>query len=484
MKLILEKSKPGRKGVGLPKLDVPRVSAKKAWPKELVRSHQPKLPQLAENDVVRHYTNLSRRNYGVDQGFYPLGSCTMKYNPKINEEIAANCGFGALHPLMPEYLAQGALEVMFRLEKALCEISGFKHATLQPAAGAHGELTGIMLIKAYHRYHGKTNKNVMLVPDSAHGTNPASAVLAGYKIVELPSDDRGNVDIQAFRGALNDDVAGIMLTNPSTLGLLEENITEIANSLHERDALLYYDGANLNAVMGYARPGDMGFDVMHFNLHKTFSTPHGGGGPGSGPVAVNEKLVPFLPVPTVEHRDDHYFLNYDVPMSIGPLMTYYGNFAVMLRALVYILRNGAEGLKRVSEDAVLNANYVMQRLKEVGYTPSFPRRCMHEFVLNNSDKAKKGARTLDISKRLLDFGIHPATMYFPLIVKEAMMIEPTETESRETLDNFIEVMAQINREIDDNLDLLTQAPHNLPVKRLDDVRASREPVFRYKPGQE
>jgi glycine dehydrogenase subunit 2 len=405
----------------------------------------------------------------------------MKYNPKINEEATEHFGFGSIHPLMPEFLVQGCLEVIYRLEQHLCEIAGMKRATLQPAAGAHGELTGVMLMKAYHQHRGNAHKTVMLIPDSAHGTNPASAALAGFDIVEIPSDARGNVDMEALNKALNDNVAGIMLTNPSTLGLFEENILEIAEKLHALDALLYYDGANLNAVMGYARPGDMGFDVLHYNLHKTFSTPHGGGGPGAGPVAVNEKLVPYLPTPTVEFRDGHYFLNEDAPLSIGPMMPFYGNFGVLLRAFTYILTMGGEGLKRVSEDAVLNANYVAARLKG-HWTLSHDRLCMHEFVLNNSDKAAKGFPTLSIAKRLLDYGVHPPTVYFPLIVKEAMMIEPTETESRETLDMFVDLLETIRAEMETAPDLIKQAPTTTVVRKLDEVGAAKNPVFRYRPA--
>ncbi len=481
MKLLFEKSVPGRRGVKLPDLDVPRVEPGEAWGAELVRSEPPELPELSEVETVRHFTELSRRNYGVDNGFYPLGSCTMKYNPKINEEAVSQYGFAGLHPLLDDELAQGCLEVIHKLEKWLCEIAGMKRATLQPAAGAHGELTGNMLIKAYHRAKGNLHKKKMLIPDSAHGTNPASAALCGFEVVELPSDERGNVDMAKFREALGEDVAGIMLTNPSTLGLFEENILEIAERLHEVDALLYYDGANLNAVMGYCRPGDMGFDVMHFNLHKTFSTPHGGGGPGSGPVAVNEKLEPFLPVPVVEEDGGRYRLNYDRPQSIGRIMPFHGNFGVMLKAFVYIFMLGGEGLKRVSEDAVLNANYLMARLKE-RYRVAYDRVCMHEFVVSNTDKAAKGAPTLAIAKRLLDYGIHPPTVYFPLIVKEALMIEPTETETKETLDRFVEVMFRIADEIEDSPELLQEAPVNTPVRRLDEVRASRKPVFRYRKG--
>ena len=483
MKLLFETSVKGRKGVSLPALDVPRISPKDVWNDNLLRSTPPELPELGELDVVRHFTKLSNRNFGVDSGFYPLGSCTMKYNPKINEEACNLYGFGGLHPLLPDEMAQGALEVIYRLERYLCEIAGMKRATLQPAAGAHGELTGVMLIKAYHKHKGNDKKKKMLIPDSAHGTNPASAALAGFEIVEIKSDARGNVDMNAFRSAIDDETAGVMLTNPSTLGLFDENIVEIARLLHEVDALLYYDGANLNAVMGYCRPGDMGFDVIHYNLHKTFATPHGGGGPGSGPIAVSKRLEPYLPIPVVELKDGKYLLDYERSMTIGRLLPFNGNFAVMLRAFVYILSVGGEGLKAVSEDAVLNANYLRVKLAK-RYTVAFDRVCMHEFVLNNSDKAEKGAPTLAIAKRLLDYGIHPPTIYFPLIVKEAMMIEPTETESLDTLDRFVNVMMQIADEIETNPELLQEAPVNTPVRKLDEVRASRKPVFRYQARQE
>ncbi|ADU51302.1 glycine dehydrogenase (decarboxylating) beta subunit [Thermaerobacter marianensis DSM 12885] len=484
--LIFAYSRPGRGGVRWPAPDVPVRPVEERVPAELLRRDPPALPEVAEVDLVRHYTRLSQMNHAVDTGFYPLGSCTMKYNPKVNERVAALPGFADLHPYVPDELAQGALRLMYDLERALCEIGGMARATLQPAAGAHGELTGILLIRAYHRSRGQGHRYKVIVPDSAHGTNPATAAMAGYKVVEVPSDARGGVDLKALEAVLDEDVAALMLTNPNTLGLFDENIHRIAEMVHAAGGLLYYDGANANAILGISRPGDMGFDVVHFNLHKTFSTPHGGGGPGAGPVGVKEELVPFLPAPLVE-RDPatgRFYLDHDRPQAIGRMRSFYGNFAVLVRAYAYIRALGAEGLRRVSEDAVLNANYVMRQLAGL-YRLPYDRTCMHEFVLSASNlRERTGIRALDVAKRLLDFGIHPPTIYFPLIVEEALMIEPTETESKETLDRFVAVMRRIAREAEEEPDVVRQAPHTTPVGRLDEALAARRPVLRWRPDGE
>ncbi|MGE5330071.1 MAG: aminomethyl-transferring glycine dehydrogenase subunit GcvPB [Deltaproteobacteria bacterium] len=477
MNLIFELSKEGKVGANLPQLDIEQQQLN--IPISYWRQEEPEIPEVSEVDVVRHYTALSRRNHGLDNGFYPLGSCTMKYNPKINEDIAVLDGFSGIHPYAPEELAQGALEVMYNMDKILCEITGMDRVSLQPAAGAHGELTGIMIIKAYHESQGDKKRDKIIIPDSAHGTNPATASMVGYKIVEVKSDDNGGVNIEALKQAVGEDTAGLMLTNPNTLGLFDPNITEISKIVHDAGGLLYYDGANLNAIMGITRPGDMGFDVVHLNLHKTFSTPHGGGGPGSGPVGVKKHLEPFLPVPLVEKDGERYFFDYDRPNSIGKVKAFYGNFNVILKAYSYILSMGAEGLKAASETAVLSANYMMNRLKEK-YNLPYSRLCMHEFVLAGLKERQEGITTLDIAKRLLDFEIHPPTIYFPLIVKEAMMIEPTETESKETLDSFIEIMNKIAEEAVNSPELLKHAPHNTPVRRLNETQAARQPVLRWK----
>ena len=434
-------------------------------------------PEIAEVDLVRHYTNLSRRNFGVDNGFYPLGSCTMKYNPKLNEEVAST--FDGLHPLLDQDMAQGALDMMLDLDRALCEITGMDKFTLQPAAGAHGEFTGLMIIKAYHETRQDFDRRVMIVPDSAHGTNPASASMAGFKTREIKSAPDGSVDLDALRAAVGPDTAGLMLTNPSTLGLFERNITEIARIVHDAGGLLYYDGANLNAIMGVVRPGDMGFDVVHLNLHKTFSTPHGGGGPGAGPVGVKKELIPYLPYPVVMARHGGpAALDYDRPLSIGKVKSFYGNFQVLVKAWAYILSLGAEGLREASENAVLNANYLLHHLKGA-YCAPHDRVCMHEFVINPGALVENGVHTTDIAKALIDRGYHPPTVYFPLIVPEAMMIEPTETESRETLDGFIAAMLDIAREARENPESLHSAPVTTPVGRPDEVAAARKPVVKY-----
>ncbi|SDF35903.1 aminomethyl-transferring glycine dehydrogenase subunit GcvPB [Sporolituus thermophilus] len=476
--LVFELSKPGRIGADLPEADVPEQELAALVPAAALREAPPRLPEISEVDVVRHYTALSRRNYGVDNGFYPLGSCTMKYNPKVNEEVAKLPGFSNIHPLQDSKAVQGALAVMYELQNYLAEIAGMDACTLQPAAGAHGELTGLKLIRAYHESRGEKRTKV-IVPDSAHGTNPATATVCGLETVEIKSNPDGSVNLEALRAAVGPDTAALMLTNPSTLGLFETQIIEIAKIVHEAGALLYYDGANANAILGITRPGDMGFDVVHFNLHKTFSTPHGGGGPGSGPVGVKEKLIPFLPVPVIEFDGCRYRLNYDRPQSIGKVHGFYGNFSVMLRAYTYIRMMGPDGLRQVSEDAVLNANYVMRALAPY-YKLPFERHCMHECVFAGLKEHAPEVKTLDVAKRILDYGYHPPTIYFPLIVHDALMIEPTETESKETLDEFIAVMKEIAREAVEQPELVTGAPQTTVVRRLDEATAARKPVVRWK----
>jgi len=477
-KLIFELSKEGRKAYSLPPCDVPEVNLDSVIPSSFIRNDEPELPEVSEVDVVRHYTNLSNKNYGVDTGFYPLGSCTMKYNPKINEDMAALGGFSNIHPLQPEETVQGALELMYELDGMLSEISGMERVTLQPAAGAHGELTGLMLIKAYHQSRGDNKRNKIIVPDSAHGTNPASAAVAGFEIVEIESDKNGAVDLDSLKSVLSDEIAGLMLTNPSTLGLFEKNIKQIADLVHEAGGLLYYDGANANAIMGIARPGDMGFDVLHLNLHKTFSTPHGGGGPGSGPVGVKKELVKFLPVPVIEKKGDSYILDYDRPDSIGKVRSFYGNFGVAVKAYSYIMSMGGEGLKEVSRKAVLNANYIMSKLKKY-YELPIDQVCKHEFVLGGLPENDNHVTTLDVAKRLLDYGYHPPTIYFPLIVNNAIMIEPTETESLETLDSFIDIMIKIAGEAEEDPEILKTAPHDTAVRRIDEVKAARNLILKW-----
>lgn len=477
-KLIFEISKPGRVAYTLPKCDVECEAVENLIPKDMIKTSDVELPEVSEPDVIRHFTLLANKNYGVDNGFYPLGSCTMKYNPKINEDIASNPQFLNIHPYQSEDTVQGALEIMYDLSSKLSEISGMDHVTLQPAAGAHGELTGLMIIKSYHRKRGDLKRTKIIVPDSAHGTNPASANVAGFTIVEVKSDKKGLVDIESLKSVLNDEIAGLMLTNPNTLGLFDSNIKLISDMVHEAGGLVYYDGANLNAIMGEARPGDMGFDVVHMNLHKTFSTPHGGGGPGSGPVGVKERLAEFLPVPVIEKKEEKYTLNYDRPYSIGKVKSFYGNFNVIVKAYSYVLTMGAEGLKKASEIAVLNANYIKSKLKDY-YNQPIDSVCKHEFVMAGLKGAPKGVSTLDVAKRLLDYGYHPPTIYFPLIIDSALMIEPTETESKETLDGFIDSMIKIAEEAKENPEILINAPHNTPVKRLDEVKAARNPVVKY-----
>jgi len=482
--LIFELSKHGRRGYRLPDLDVPHRELASLVEPHLLREQEPGLPEVSEVEVIRHYTALSRRNYGVDLGFYPLGSCTMKYNPKINEQVAAFESFVHLHPLQPEESAQGILALMHELLVGLCKVTGMSWGTLQPFAGAHGEFTGMKLFKACFEKRGETGRTKVLVPDSAHGTNPASAHLAGFEVVEIRSDSRGLVSLESVKDHLDQSLAGIMMTNPNTLGLFEEDILVISKAIHDAGGLLYYDGANLNAIVGKVRPGDMGFDVVHLNLHKTFSTPHGGGGPGAGPVLVSDTLLPFLPVPDVVKRADGYHLENNRHDSIGRLSGFYGNVAVMVRAYAYLLTMGRDGLARVGELAVLNANYLQERLKR-SFTLPHDRTCKHEFVLSARQlKERFGVTALDVAKRLLDFGIHPPTVYFPLIVPEALMIEPTETESLEVLDRFVEVMETILQEAKENPEILKLAPSRTPVGRIDEVLAARKPVVRWHPETE
>lgn len=477
--LIFELSSPGRTGFDLPGCDVPAKHLEQLVPKQLIASDGPDLPEVSEVDVVRHFTRLSRRNFGVDVGSYPLGSCTMKYNPKVNEDIALLPGFVSLHPLQPIEDAQGMLSLMYELEQYLGEIGGMDCASLQPAAGAHGEMTGLMLIRAYHNANGDTERRKILVPDSSHGTNPASAALTGFEVVEVKSNDQGGVDLNDLMSLADDSIAGLMLTNPNTLGIFDENIEEIVKIVHDAGGLAYYDGANMNAIMGICRPGDMGFDVMHFNLHKTFSTPHGGGGPGSGPVAVKQHLERFLPQPRIRRNDEgHFYLDGDCPDSIGRVRSFYGNVGVCIKAYCYIRQLGAEGLTEASKHAVLNANYLLSRLRGA-YDVPYDRKCMHEFVLSAARQRKQGVKAGDIAKRLLDYGVHPPTMYFPLIVSEALMIEPTETESLEALDAFADAMLAIAEECEKDKDKVIGAPYTTVVGRLDEVRAARKPDLRW-----
>lgn len=474
MKLSFEKSVKGHRGHILPDCDVVPT----AIAKNLLRNNLD-FPELSEPEAVRHYTALSKLNHGVDSGFYPLGSCTMKYNPKISEQLAALSGFANLHPLAGGELSQGSLELMYRLDIALREICGMDAFSLQPAAGAHGELAGLLIIRAYHEARGDSKRTKIIVPDTAHGTNPASAMMAGYETVEIKSGADGNVDLESLAAALDDGVAGLMLTNPSTLGLFEVNIEKIAGMVHAAGGLLYYDGANMNAVMGIARPGDMGFDVVHLNLHKTFGTPHGGGGPGAGPVGVKAALAEFLPKPVVIKNNGKYTLEFDMPLSVGKLRSFYASFSVLVKAFAYILSLGGGGLKEASEYAVLNANYLKARLS--GFMElAYDRHCMHEFVVTAQPQKANHVSALDIAKRMIDFSMHPPTIYFPLIVKEAMMFEPTETESKAALDEAAELMRRIMTEAADTPEILAAAPSNAPVGRLDDTLAARKPVLVYK----
>jgi glycine dehydrogenase subunit 2 len=476
--LIFEISQPGRFGYSLPELDVEMVELSDIFDSVYIRQEEPELPEVSELDIMRHYTALSRRNHGVDSGFYPLGSCTMKYNPKINENVARFPGFSYIHPLQDESTVQGALELMYDLQEHLKEITGMDEVTLQPAAGAHGEWTGLMLIRAYHEARQDFKRTKVIVPDSAHGTNPASATVAGFETITVKSNEAGLVDLEDLKRVVDEYTAALMLTNPNTLGLFEEHILAMAEIVHEAGGKLYYDGANLNAVLSKARPGDMGFDVVHLNLHKTFTGPHGGGGPGSGPVGVKADLIPYLPKPILEKTAEGYRFNYDRPQSIGRVKPYYGNFGINVRAYTYIRSMGPDGLKRVTEEAVLNANYMMRRLAPY-YDLPFDKHCKHEFVLSGRRQKKLGVRTLDIAKRLLDFGYHPPTIYFPLNVEECIMIEPTETESKETLDAFIDAMIQIAKEAEENPEIVQEAPHTTVIKRLDETMAARKPILKY-----
>ena len=475
--LIFEQGGEGRRGYSLPRWEVEEVDAKSFIPAHLLRKELEGFPQLSEMDVVRHFTRLSQWNYGVDSGLYPLGSCTMKYNPKVNEEIARTGGFAQLHPHTPEGLTQGPLKLMYELESFLAEITGMDRATLQPAAGAQGELTGMMMVKACLQARGEKRKKV-LVPDTAHGTNCSTSTVASYQMVEITSDERGVISPGKVGDLMDEEVAAIMVTNPNTLGLFEEHLQEIAEIVHRKGGFVYCDGANLNALMGIVKLGDLGVDVIHINLHKTFSTPHGGGGPGAGPVAVKEELAPYLPLPVIEKEGEAYRLNYDRPQSIGKVRAFYGNFGVILKAYAYILSMGPDGLKRASEMAVLNANYLMKRLKSYYHLP-YERLCMHECVFTDRFQEKYHVSTLDIAKRLIDYGYHPPTIYFPLVVKGALMMEPTETESKESLDGFINTMIAIAKEAEENPDLLQQAPQRVKVRRLDEVLAARKPKLRW-----
>jgi glycine dehydrogenase subunit 2 len=475
--LLCELSVAGRQGVRYPEVDVPRTSL----PAQLTRKDLP-MPELSEIDVIRHFTRLSQLNYGIDLGMYPLGSCTMKYNPKVNEETARLPGFGYIHPLQPEITVQGALALMFDMQEWLKEIGSFGGVTLQPAAGAHGELTGILIIRAYHQWRGEAERVKILIPDSAHGTNPATSAMVGMEVIQIPSDENGNVDLEVLKQHCNAQLAGLMLTNPNTLGLFDTNVLEVIRLVHEAGGLVYGDGANMNALLGIVRPGDLGFDILHYNLHKTFSTPHGGGGPGSGPVGVAERLVDFLPGPIVEaieEGDDDIppLFGFMMPeKSIGRVKAFNGHFGMIVRAYTYIRMHGAEGLRAVSKHAVLNANYLLHLLKNAYHLP-YDRICMHEFVLEGRWPEVPDIHALDIAKRMMDYGLHPPTNYFPLIVHEALMIEPTETESKQTLDEFVDVMLKIAEEARENPDLLKAAPHITPVGRLDEVKAAKELVL-------
>ena len=477
--VLFEIGSPGRRGTSIPAPDVEAVDPADLLPAELVRDRVDGLPELSEVDVVRHFTHLSQWNFGVDSGMYPLGSCTMKYNPKVNEEVAALEGLSAIHPYQPETTTQGALELLYRLERGLAELSGMDRVTLQPAAGAQGEFVGIKIVRAFHEAQGDGRRKI-LIPDTAHGTNPASSALCGYEVVSVVSGNHGVLEPEAVAAAMDEDVAALMLTNPNTLGLFETHIAEVAEIVHGKGGLVYCDGANMNAVMGAVRPGDTGVDVIHLNLHKTFSTPHGGGGPGAGPVGVRAALEAFLPVPLVVRDGEGYRFDYDRPRSIGRVKAFYGNFAVLVRAFAYLLSMGAEGLTRASEMAVLSANYIKQSLRGAYHLP-FDETCMHECIFTDKRQTPQGVKTMDIVKRLIDYGFHPPTVYFPLVVSGAIMIEPTETESREELDRFIHAMLAIAEEVETSPETVRSAPHRTKVSRLDEVRAARRPRLRWTP---
>ncbi len=474
--LLFELSAPGRRAARMPALDVPEEPIESLLPASAVADHLPRLPELAEPDVVRHYTNLSTQNMSVDTHFYPLGSCTMKYNPKRNERLASLPGLAALHPYQSESSLQGMLELLYELQRILAEISGLPTVSLQPAAGAHGELTSLMVAAAYFRGLGQKRTKV-LVPDSSHGTNPASATIAGMQAVTIKSTAEGCVDMDDLTSKLDDNLAVLMITNPNTLGLFDQRIVEIADRVHQAGGLVYLDGANLNAILGITRPGDFGADMMHFNPHKTFSGPHGSGGPGAGPIAVRDFLAPFLPAPLVDRNDDGYFLDHDRPQSIGRVRSFFGNVGILVRAYAYLVTHGPKGLRAVSENAVLNANYLLSRVKHILPVPH-GERCMHEFVASAAKlKSERDISAMDLGKRLLDFGVHAPTVYFPLVVREAMMVEPTETESKETLDAFSETLFRITEE---SAELLHEAPHSTAISRPDEVRAARKPVLTWK----
>jgi glycine dehydrogenase subunit 2 len=477
--LIFEQSSPGKSGYQLPALDVPAVDPVEALGAQNVRDEIAGCPEVSEVDVIRHFTRLSTWNYAIDLGMYPLGSCTMKYNPRVNELVARLEGLAWAHPYQPEALSQGAFRVMEHLENALLEITGMDAITLQPCAGAHGELTGILLVRALLETQGNPRKKI-LIPDSAHGTNPATAAIAGYAVENIRSNEQGLIDLEALQRSVTGDVAALMVTNPNTLGVFEENIVQAVEILHSKGALVYMDGANMNALVGITRPGDFGIDVMHLNLHKTFSTPHGGGGPGGGPVAVKRALEPFLPVPRLKRAGEVLALDYDCPQSIGKVRAFYGNFGVLVRALAYILAHGGDGLRNATIDAVMNANYVRHRLAPHFDLP-YPRPNMHEVVFSDDWQSKKGVHTGEIAKRLIDYGFHPYTVSFPLIVHGALMIEPTETESKMELDLFIDAMISICKEIEESPELVTKAPYDTRTKKVDEVAAARKPVLRWQP---
>jgi glycine dehydrogenase subunit 2 len=477
--LLFELSSPGKRGYQLPELDVPAVNPAEVLGPENVRPEIEGFPEVSEIEAIRHFTRLSTWNYSIDLGLYPLGSCTMKYNPRVNELVARTEGLAWAHPYQPEALSQGCMEVIAALERALAEITGMDAVTLQPAAGAHGEFTGILMIRALLETRGNPRKKI-LVPDSAHGTNPATAMMVGYSVTNIKSNDRGMVDLEVLERATTEEVAGLMITNPNTVGVFEENIRKICSIMHDKGALVYMDGANMNALVGIVRPGELGIDVMHLNLHKTFSTPHGGGGPGSGAVAVQNVLTPFLPSPRLEREGDQWKWNYDLPQSVGRVRAYYGNFGVLVRALSYIMAHGGNGLRQATLDALLNANY-LRTLLEPHYELAYRAPSMHECVFSDDRQAKRGVRTGDIGKRLIDYGFHPYTVSFPLIVRGALMIEPTETESKLELDLFADAMISIAKEAEENPELVLTAPHSTRIRRVDEVTAARRPILRWKP---
>jgi glycine dehydrogenase subunit 2 len=474
--LIFELATNSQAGRYIRPLDVPKADLA-AWFGKEYRAEKPNIPDIDEISVLRHFTNLSTKNYHVEMGTYPLGSCTMKYNPKINEDVASLVGFAATHPLQPDETVQGNLELLYHLEELLNDVTGMDAYTFQPAAGAHGELAGLLLIKAYHEDRGDSKRKVMIIPDAAHGTNPATAAMVGYTVREVKSNEAGMVDLEALEKALGDDVAGLMLTNPNTLGIYEKNIEKITSMVHEAGGLCYYDGANINAILMHARPGDMGFDCVHLNVHKSFSTPHGGGGPGAGPVGCKAHLEPYLPRPVVRKKEDMYFLDYDRPKTFGKVRSFIGSFSVLVKTYAYILRNGADGLHQAAEGAVANSTYLRERLKEA-YRIPYDTPTLHEFVMTGEwQKEKYGLNTLDIVKRLIDFGFHPPTVYFPLIVPEAMMLEPTETETWRDLDQLADAFLRIAKEAETDPDLLRNAPHDTPIARPDEVRAAKQPIL-------